>query len=585
MLFTLLLLAQTNPAAPDDASRTHVAYTAAFEQADLELQLGQLDDAERSLSSALDLWPESPAAAYARACVDARRGANESARAWLLRAIEWGWDSAAVTAWDPDLANVRESAWFPALLERMRALHLARLDPQGERLWRPLFPNGPYVDDTPDPDRTRLVAVEHGIRAVGVLDQTTPFDACAAGETLVAPFLDGRVRRIDLKSGLELDAIEVRATRVAVDPNGRWLVTTEKGGTEARVWDIAARRLLHVLPAYTLGKYPQVCEASFRCDGARLVTWSKDSSPRVWDTEFGRLVGELTIHAGVKVPGLCLGVAWSPDGARIATSELFGDVRTWLVGDVVREERTYPGTRSATCVAFSADGTRLVTDDEGPHAVVWDVATGERLRSFSFEDLDWYHGATVRWAEFTRDGKRLAATVADGGAVRVFDVASGAKLMELDFWAGNPIPLEARFGPDERTLFVCGMSQVHPVVLEAATGAVLLDLRDRGIEHVRPFRPGPWAVANEYGALLVYDARTLRLSYRRIETTFGVAFTDDRWHVAGPHRAVAELSLANGSRASRIVDLAPWLYDPKKVRAWRAGVDVEPAVVPRTLRR
>lgn len=198
-------------------------------------------------------------------------------------------------------------------------------------------------------------------------------------ETLVAPFLDGRVRRIDLKSGLELDAIEVRATRVAVDPNGRWLVTTEKGGTEARVWDISARRLLHVLPAYTLGKYPQVCEASFRCDGARLVTWSKDSSPRVWDTEFGRLVGELTIHAGVKVPGLCLGVAWSPDGARIATSELFGDVRTWLVGDVVREERTYPGTRSATCVAFSADGTRLVTDDEGPHAVVWDVATGERL--------------------------------------------------------------------------------------------------------------------------------------------------------------------------------------------------------------
>jgi WD40 repeat protein len=61
-------------------------------------------------------------------------------------------------------------------------------------------------------------------------------------------------------------------------------------------------------------------------DGARLATASGDKTARVWDVVSGRPLTELTGHTGS-----VFSVAWSPDGARLATASLDKPARVWTV--------------------------------------------------------------------------------------------------------------------------------------------------------------------------------------------------------------------------------------------------------------
>ena len=72
-------------------------------------------------------------------------------------------------------------------------------------------------------------------------------------------------------------------------------------------------------------------------------------------------------------------------------------------------------------VAFSPDGTRVVTVSDDKTARVWDAATGKLLTS-PLEHQDW-----VRSAAFSPDGTRVV-TASDDGTARVWDAATGKPL-------------------------------------------------------------------------------------------------------------------------------------------------------------
>src|SRR5262249_52893584 len=52
-------------------------------------------------------------------------------------------------------------------------------------------------------------------------------------------------------------------------------------------------------------------------------------------------------------------VAWSPDGARLASAARDGTVRVWDTRTGECLDRIHVGGRSATCVQYSPDGSRL----------------------------------------------------------------------------------------------------------------------------------------------------------------------------------------------------------------------------------
>jgi WD40 repeat protein len=92
--------------------------------------------------------------------------------------------------------------------------------------------------------------------------------------------------------------------------------------------------------------------------------------------------------------------------------------------DPAGEIRKFIGhTGAVENVAFTPDGTRLVTASQDTTARVWDVATGKELVTFTG------HNEAVRGLAVLPDGKRVA-TAGWGGHVRLWDLDTGRELRD-----------------------------------------------------------------------------------------------------------------------------------------------------------
>ncbi|WP_244176933.1 WD40 repeat domain-containing protein [Streptomyces albus] len=137
-------------------------------------------------------------------------------------------------------------------------------------------------------------------------------------------------------------------------------------------------------------------------------------------------------------------VAWSPDGARLATASDDGTVRVWSTaestGPVVL---TRPGGDRVYAVAWSPDGKRLACGSRDGTVTLWDAGTWAELGVLRGHD-----GAVdgLAWAP---DGARIATAGSDR-TVRIWDAASRAELTVL---TGHERPVwDVAWSPDGRRL-------------------------------------------------------------------------------------------------------------------------------------
>ena len=239
------------------------------------------------------------------------------------------------------------------------------------------------------------------------------------------------VRVLDLTSKTQVSAIDAQGViDTSISPDGR-RIAVMGWWRDGAVFDLETGEQVFRLVA------PNCCTeldsrgVAWSPDGRSIATTNWDSI-RVWDASTGELRSTLLGHTG-----FVFGVAWSSDSSRLVSGGSDGTARVW---DVSRKEPRELMSLSAqqtnsgiVGVAFSPDGTRVMAGDAGITAVkVWDVGPDG--------DAEWANVPSSGWmVDFMPDGRGVVIGDGNRGVVTIWQPHSGRRLRTLgpptdDFW-------------------------------------------------------------------------------------------------------------------------------------------------------
>lgn len=216
--------------------------------------------------------------------------------------------------------------------------------------------------------------------------------------------------------------------------------------TSVRVWNVQTGEQLHRLT----GHFSTVEGVEFSPDNQTLLTGGWDGQVILWDVASGEVISrfidptlndnpeielspiivirddaevEITVE-GRAMPDRILGVAFSPDGSRIATSSSAGRIALWDV-ETTELIRTFGNHESAVAgLSFSPDGSRIATGSWDATAHIYDVETGEEIQRFEG------HLNRVNDVAFSPDGSRIITASWDA-TVRLWDAETGQELRQF----------------------------------------------------------------------------------------------------------------------------------------------------------
>jgi eukaryotic-like serine/threonine-protein kinase len=188
--------------------------------------------------------------------------------------------------------------------------------------------------------------------------------ATAAGGTLGESV--GTTTLWNYRTGEKLRTFPNSGNRLAFSPDGKILATG--GGSSTSLWDPSTGQLVKRIP-----KTGTVTSLALSPDGRRLAMSNMDGAPMLWDVATGQLTAVLTGHT-TRV--WCL--AFSPDGKLLATASSDQTIRLW---DMTSPERHAQPPRvlrghgsEVWTLAFSPDGKLLATGSKDGTVRLWSTA-------------------------------------------------------------------------------------------------------------------------------------------------------------------------------------------------------------------
>ncbi|SEB02177.1 WD40 repeat [Thiothrix caldifontis] len=157
-------------------------------------------------------------------------------------------------------------------------------------------------------------------------------------------------------------------------------------------------------------------------DGKVLASGHDDGKIRLWDSgeekekdTSPKLLRVLEGHSRMIATGW--GLAFSPDGERLASASYDNTVRLWDWGKGSSLQVLAGHNGFAQGVAFSADGQTLASSSADQSIILWDAASGQALRRLKG------HQNMVFGLQFLPDG--LLASASSDNTIRLWDVATG----------------------------------------------------------------------------------------------------------------------------------------------------------------
>lgn len=171
------------------------------------------------------------------------------------------------------------------------------------------------------------------------------------------------------------------------------------------------------------GEYPtRFSRVAWSPDRIHLAGGGDDGYIYLWDTVRGRLVQRFAAHhGGVK------SLAWSPNGARLASAGSGSEGGELLVWDIQRGERIQSLEGQAGivyAVAWGVNEEILVSGSSDGRLCWWDLHSGECLQEHEA------HQGRVQSLRRSPEGTRLASC-GDDGAVLLWNLGTGKRLQTL----------------------------------------------------------------------------------------------------------------------------------------------------------
>jgi WD40 repeat protein len=231
----------------------------------------------------------------------------------------------------------------------------------------------------------------------------------------------------------------------------------------------------HLLPTATIAHADRLERLAFSPDGARVATASRDGTARIWDAATGAPVTPPLRHGGA-----VLDVGFDPDGARLVTASADGTARIWDATSGAPVGPPLPHGAAAHLASFRGDGDAVLTACWDRTARIWDAATGAP-RSPPLA-----HPGKIASARFSPDGQRVIIAGAHR-EVRIWEAATGELALVL---AHGDIVRSAAFTADGGRVVTASADRTARI-WDAASGAELVAIEHRGsVARAEPSRDG-----------------------------------------------------------------------------------------------
>ncbi len=197
---------------------------------------------------------------------------------------------------------------------------------------------------------------------------------------------------------------------------------------------------------------------------ARHRLASIEADYRGWEWHYFRRQSTGGIFTLYGHTGVVWSVAFSPDGTRIVTGSWDRTAKVWDARTGTPQLELKGHTDQVNSVAFSPDGTRIVTGSWDGTAKVWDAEAGTPLLDLKG------HTDMVTSVAFSPDGTRIVTGSWDRTA-KVWDARTGAPLQDLKDQVSL---LSVAFSPDGKRIVTAGSHRTK--VWNARTGTPLLEM-------------------------------------------------------------------------------------------------------------